>query len=170
MPKLIISMTIDMVPDWAVGDESSSWHRPDGEEALLGAVGRLSLMREEGIELRQLELDGGDRCVNLRPPHGERLVRRCNHLLQIGESLIADAFHGCHLIQKLGEGSLMTCEALLDHSVNLLCHFLDEQFDIGIHRVKLVLLAVCVVDGFQGGIGPRQLIPSVSSLLRLPTE
>jgi hypothetical protein len=33
-----------------------------------------------------------------------------------------------------------------------------------------VLLAACIVDGFQGGAGPRQLISIISDLLRSPTK
>jgi hypothetical protein len=64
----------------------------------------------------------------------------------------------------------MDHETLLDLSAELLRHFLDEKLDVGIHGTELVLLAACVVDGFQGGAGPRQLIPIVSSLLRAPTQ
>jgi hypothetical protein len=144
--------------------------RPVGEDALLGTAGRLGLVSEKAVELGQLELDGGDGGIHLRPPLGERLVGRRGCLLQIGEARVTEVFRNGHLVEAFGEGGFMDHETLLDLSVELLRHFLDEKLDVGIHGTELVLLATRVVDGFQGGAGPRQLIPIVSSLLRPPTQ
>jgi hypothetical protein len=167
-PKLTIPVTwIDAVPNGAVGGGGVRGRRSVGEDALLGTAGCLGLASEKVVELGQLELDGG---VHLRPPLGERLVRRRGRLLQIGEARVAEVFRNGHLVEALGEGGFMDREALLDLSAELLRHFLDEKLDVGIHGTELVLLAARVVDGLQGGAGPRQLIPIVSSLLMPPTQ
>jgi hypothetical protein len=119
-------------------------------------------MSEEVVELRELNLDGGDGYVNLSPPLSECLV-------QIDEAHITEMFCNGHLIQMLDEGGFMNSEALLDLSAVQLHHLLNEKLDIRIQRTELVLLTARVVDEFQGSVGSRQLIPTVSGLGMPPT-
>jgi hypothetical protein len=62
--------------------------------------------------------------------------------------------HDRDLLETLGEGGLLSCEAVLEANVELL-HLFKDQLDVGVRGIELVLLPSRVVDGFQNVAGLR---------------
>jgi hypothetical protein len=89
------------------------------------------------------------------------IVEDHDYLLQVGDARVVKMFVGGHLIEALGDGRLLSHEALLHLDVELR-HLLEHELDIGIHGSKLGLLAACVMDRFQDVIGSILLIPLVN--------
>jgi hypothetical protein len=72
---MIPDVRIDAVPSRAIGDRSStcvSGRRPGGKDSRLGDGGGLLIVVKEGVQLGQLELDGGEGGLQL--PLGEGSV------------------------------------------------------------------------------------------------
>jgi hypothetical protein len=165
-PKPTISvMLFDVVPIRAIDGGSKRrllgcW--PTLENALLGWVEILRLAVEEGVELRQLQLDRRDIRLDVRLPIDERLIEQCRRRLQRGDALIPLPLHDLELGEALVEGVGVRCEALLDLAVDLLHQLLNPDLRVGLHRTEASLTAGVVEMWFQ--IGRRisvDLIPSV---------
>jgi hypothetical protein len=165
-PKPTISvMLFDVVPIRAIDGGSKRWLLrcwPTLENALLGWAEILRLAVEEGVELRQLQLDRRDIRLDVRLPIDERLVEQCRRRLQRGDALIPLPLHDLELGEALVEGVGVRCEALLDFAVDLLHQLLNPDLRVGLHRTEASLTAGVVEMWFQ--IGRRisvDLIPSV---------
>jgi hypothetical protein len=120
----------------------------------LGKAGHPGVTVEEFVQLQQLQLDGGDGGVHLRPPLGECFVERHGRVLQIGDARVMNLLHRGHLVEVLDEGCLMHREPILD---------LDEhELDVGVHGAKDVVLVVRVVERVQHSLASTNLIPNIN--------
>jgi hypothetical protein len=151
----------DAVPIRAIGVDAGRWvhsRRSDRDDTRLGGGCRLGVAVEEGVELRQLQLDGGQGGVHLGLPLPERLVERRRRGLEGGDALLAPLVRQRELGEAVVDDGLVGREAVADLLADLLHELLEQQLDIGIHGTEFLLSTGEVIVLLQSGeVQDRQI-------------
>jgi hypothetical protein len=117
-------------------------HWLDRKDARLGRGGGLHFPVEEGVELRQFDLERGQWGIDLWLPLGEALLERKCCWLECSNTLLLMALPHLEIYEAHVDDDVMCGEALTDLLVHLVMHLLDqlldEQLDVGVHVFDLL--------------------------------
>jgi hypothetical protein len=130
-------------------DHRAVGRRLDGEHPRLGGTRVLHLTVEECVEHGELQLDGGERRVDLWLPLAKGFVKLCRCRLVVGDAGVALLLHHRELGEAVGDGDLVVGEALLDLLTDL-CELVDQQLGVRLHRSKFLLSTSVVLMILQG--------------------
>jgi hypothetical protein len=109
---------------------------------------------EEGVQLRQLKLDGDERGVHLEFPLDEGAIEIRRRRLERDRTRLALMVHACKLGEASVDGGLVHGKAASDLLPDLLHKLLHQQLDVRIYCTELLLLTgVVVVMILQGVAG-----------------
>jgi hypothetical protein len=138
IPTILVNV-FDAVPSGAIDVDDGGLrhdHRPDQKDSKLGGSKWLGLPIK-GVELRQLQFDGGQGGVHLRLPLGEALVEWSGRRLERNDMLLPLVLGRLKLREVCVDDGVVLGETLTDVLAHLVVHlrdqFLDEKLDVGIH-------------------------------------